>query len=436
MKKLICKSVVAGLISLSSFSAFSKTDIQWWHSMGGSLNEWVNDLADRFNESQEDYRVIPVYKGEYDQSMAAGIAAYRAGNAPDILQVYEVGTASMIYAKGVTKSVTQLMKEAEIEFNPREFIPAVSSYYTAPNGEMLSFPFNSSTTVMFYNKDAFKQAGLDPEQPPKTWSEIRYATEMLKKSGSSCPMTISWMGWTQLESFSAWHDVPFASNNNGFDGLDTELLFNTPLHVRHIDNLSQMAKEKLFIYKGRASASGSSFNSGECAIFFGSSASYSGVKQEAKFEFGEAPLPYYDDIPNAPQNTVIGGASLWVMSGKSDDHYQGIAQFLKFLSDPEIQAHNHMLTGYLPVTLKAYELTEQSGFYEENPGTDVAVEQMIRKTTDRTRGIRLGNMLQIRAIVDEETEQVWTGKKSAQEALDSAVKRGNQLLKRFEAANK
>lgn len=327
------------------------------------------------------------------------------------------------------------MKENNVAFNPNDFIPAVSSYYTSPKGEMLSFPFNSSTTVMFYNKDAFEKAGLNPDKPPKTWDEVRQDAEALKKAGSQCPMTISWMGWTQLESFSAWHDVAFASKNNGFDGLDARLVFNGDLQVKHFENLASLAKAKLFIYKGRASTSQPSFVSGECAIFIGSSASYGGVKRDAKFAFGEAPLPYYTGVPNAPQNTVIGGASLWVMAGKPAIHYKGIAQFFKFLSNPEIQAHNHMLTGYLPVTTKAYELTEKSGFYKANPGTDVAVEQMIRKTTDRSRGIRLGNMLQIRAIIDEETEQVWTGQKTARQALDAAVSRGNALLTRFQSVN-
>ncbi|PJG86030.1 sn-glycerol-3-phosphate ABC transporter substrate-binding protein UgpB [Conservatibacter flavescens] len=436
MKRLLTKAALISALAAGSLSAYAKTEIQWWHSMGGSLNEWVNDLANQFNASQEEYKVVPVFKGEYPEALSAGIAAFRAGNAPDILQVFEVGTATMIYAKGVTKSVSEIMKAADVPFDPNHYIPAVSSYYTAPNGEMLSLPFNSSTTVLYYNKDAFQKAGLDPEKAPKTWKEVRSATEALKKSGHSCPMTISWIGWTQLESFSAWHDVPYATKNNGFDGLDARLAFNSPLHVRHIENLANMAKEKLFVYHGRESASQPAFISGECAIFMGSSGSYAGIKRDAKFNFGESTLPYYEDVAGAPQNTIIGGASLWVLAGKPESHYKGIAKFFDFISQPQVQSNSHMRTGYLPVTLKAYELTEQSGFYKENPGTDVPVEQMVRKTTDRTRGVRLGNMPQIRTIVDEELEQVWTGKKTAQQALDSAVKRGNVLLERFESVNK
>lgn len=437
MQLKVKKITALSLLSATLFaqSAIAQTEIEWWHSMDGALTDWVNDLAEGFNESQTEFRVIPTYKGGYEQSMTAGVAAVRAGEAPDILQVYEVGTASMIYADGVTKSVTEIMQENGIPFDLNSYIPAVASYYTAPNGELLSLPFNSSTTVMYYNKDAFKKAGLDADNPPKTWAEVRKATEALKAAGVSCPMTTEWMGWTQLESFSAWHNAPYASENNGFDGLDTELLINKPLQLRHFNNLDEMAKEGLFHYKGRASEAGPAFRSGECAITFGSSASYAGLKRDAKFEFGESTLPYYADVEGAPQNTVIGGASLWVMNGKPADHYRGVAQFFDYISQPEIQAASHMRTGYLPVTKAAFEITEASGFYEENPGANVPVEQMIRKATDNTRGIRLGNMLQIRAIVDEETEQIWTGKKSPEDALNNIVKRGNELLRRFERIN-
>jgi sn-glycerol 3-phosphate transport system substrate-binding protein len=429
-------ALVAAMTLGAALPAHAVTEIQWWHSMDGGLNDWVNDLAKEFNASQTQYKVVPTFKGEYDQSLAAGIAAFRAGNAPDILQVYEVGTATMMYSKGVIKSVADVMKQANVPFDPKAYIPAIAGYYTAPNGQMLSFPFNSSTTVFYYNKDAFKAAGLDPAKAPTTWPEVVSAAAKLKASGSQCPFTTSWMSWAQLESFSTWHNVSYASKNNGFGGLDARLEFNSPLHVRHFENLANMAKQGLFQYRGRASKAVSSFATGECAMFVGSSGSYATFKREAKFQFAESTLPYYPDVNGAPQNTIIGGASLWVMSGKPPEHYKGVAEFFKFLSDPKVQSESHMRTGYLPVTTAAYELTQKSGFYQKNPGTDVAVNQMIKKTTDKSRGIRLGNMPQIRAIEDEETEQIWTGKKTPKQALDDAVRRGNELLVKFQAANK
>ena len=433
MKLKMTAMAVAAAFSLS---AQAQTEIHWWHSMGGALGEWVNDLAKDFNASQKDYKIVPTFKGSYDESMTAAIAAFRAGNAPHILQVFEVGTATMMASKKAIVPVGDVMKKAGVTFDANAYVPAVAGYYTAPSGQMLSFPFNSSTTVFHYNKDAFKAAGLDPNKPPTTWPEVALAAAKLKTSGHKCPFTTSWVSWTQLESFSAWHNTEFATKGNGMRGIDARLAFNSPLHVRHIENLANMAKQGLFVYKGRGNAADATFVSGECAMTTGSSALYGNVKRNAKFAAGIGALPYYPDVPGAPQNTVIGGASLWVMSGKKDADYKGVAQFFAHLSKPEEAAKSHQRTGYLPLTKASYQMTEKSGFYKQNPGTDVSVEQMIRKTTDKSRGIRLGNFVQIRTINDEELEQVWAGKKGAKEALDAAVKRGNELLERFEKANR
>ena len=429
-------ALASALAATLSTSALAQTEIQWWHAMSGPLGEWVNDLAKQFNASQSDYKVVPTYKGQYDESMTAAIAAFRAGNAPHILQVFEVGTATMMASKGAIVPVGQVMKDAGEKFDPAAYIPAVAGYYTAPNGQMLSFPFNSSTTIFYFNKDAFKAAGLPTDKAPATWPEVVAAAAKLKASGHKCPFTTAWQNWTQVESFSAWHNVEFASKANGLQGLDARLKVNSPLHQRHIENLASMAKQGLFIYKGRGNVPEASFVSGECAMINTSSGFYGNVAKNAKFAYGLTALPYYPDVPGAPQNTVIGGASLWVMAGKKSEEYKGIAKFFSFISTPEVQSASHKRTGYLPVTTAAYQLTDKSGFYKEHPGTDVAVTQMIRKVTDKSRGIRLGNYVQIRAIEDEELEQVWSGKKTPKEALDAIVNRGNEQLERFQKANK
>ena len=436
MKSRLSTLALATCALCAPFASHAQTEVQWWHAMSGPLGEWVNDLAKDFNASQKDYKVVPTFKGTYDESMTAAVAAFRSGNAPHILQVYEVGTATMMAAKGAIKPVGEVMTEGGAKFDTKAYIPAVAGYYTAPNGQMLSFPFNSSTTIFYYNKDAFKAAGLDPEKAPTTWPEVALAAAKLKASGHKCPFTTSWVSWTQLESFSTWHNTLFATQNNGFGGPSARLTFNSPLHVRHFENLANMSKQGLFVYKGRANAADVSFPSGECAMMTGSSGLYARVSKEAKFAYGIAQLPYYPDVPGAPQNTVIGGASLWAMAGKKPVEYKGVAAFFNYLSKPEVQSASHKRTGYLPITTAAFDLTEKSGFYKQFPGTDVAVTQMIRKTTDKSRGVRLGNFNQIRTIIDEETEQIWSGKKQPKEALDTAIKRGNEQLERFEKANK
>jgi sn-glycerol 3-phosphate transport system substrate-binding protein len=426
----------AAVLSLFSLQAQAQTEVQWWHSMTAVNGEWVNDLAKDFNASQKEYKIIPTFKGTYDESMTAAVAAFRAGNAPHILQVFEVGTATMMASKGAIVPVAQVMKDAGEKFDPTAYVSAVAGYYTAPNGQMLSFPFNSSTTIFYVNKDAFKAAGVDTVKLPTTWPEVALAAAKLKASGHKCPFTTAWQGWTQLESFSAWHNVEFATKNNGLSGLDARMKVNSPLHVRHIENLGNMAKQGLFVYKGRGNVPEASFISGECAMVTTSAGFYGNVAKNAKFGYALGTMPYYPDVAGAPQNTVIGGASLWVMAGKKPAEYKGIAKFFSYLSSPEVQSASHKRTGYLPITNAAFKLTEASGFYKEKPGTDIAVSQMIRKVTDKSRGIRLGNYVQIRAVEDEELEQVWNGKKTAKEALDDIVKRGNEHLARFEAANK
>ncbi len=424
------------LAALNAVSAQAQTEIQWWHSMTAVNGEWVNDLAKGFNASQKDYKIVPTFKGSYAESMTAAMAAFRAGNQPNILQVFEVGTATMMASKGAIVPVAQVMKEAGYKFDPNAYVSAVAGYYTAPNGQMLSMPFNSSTTIFYINKDAFKAAGIDTSKPPATWPEVVLAAAKLKASGHKCPLTIAWQGWTQLESFSAWHNVEFASKSNGLAGLDARLKVDSPLHVRHIENLANMAHQGLFVYKGRENVPEASFVSGECAMITTSAGFYGNVAKNAKFAYTLATLPYYPDVPGAPQNTVIGGASLWVMAGKKPAEYKGVAAFFDYISSPEVQSASHKRTGYLPITTAAYQLTEKSGFYKEKPGTDIAVSQMIRKVTDKSRGIRLGNYVQIRQVEDEELEQVWNGKKTAKEALDAIVKRGNEILERFQKANK
>ena len=432
MKRTIAAALLAAGCALN---AQAQVEIHWWHSMPGAIGEWVNDLAKEFNGSQTAYKIVPTFKGGYEESFTSFVAAYRAGSAPHLIQVYEVGTATMMASKGVHVPVGKVMKDAGLPFNPGAYVPAVASYYTTPGGEMLSYPLNSSTTVMLYSKDAFKAAGLNPDKPPATWPEVALAAAKLKASGHKCPFTTSFQSWTQLESFSTWHNVEFATRSNGFGGLDARLNITTPLHVRHIENLANMAAQGLFIYKGRGSTEGT-FLSGECAMVTGSSAAYGVLKRSAKFAWAISPLPFYPDVPGAPQNTVIGGASLWVSAGKKAEDYKGVAQFLAYLSRPEVAAKSHQRTGYLPVTIASYEATDKSGFYKENPGTDVSVTQMIRKTTDKSRGIRLGNFVQVRAVIDEEMEQIWAGKKSAADGLAAAKKRGDDLLERFQKANK
>ena len=415
----------------------AQTQVEFWHAFTGRLGELVAAQVETFNNSQSDYVVEATHKGNYSETLNAGIAAFRAGEQPDILMVFEVGTATMMAAKGAIKPVYEVMADSGADFDSDAYIGAVKGYYTTAEGEMLSLPFNSSTPVLWVNRDALEAAGIDPDTDMSTWEQVGGVLDKLKEAGSECPMTTAWQSWIHLENLSAYHDTPFATKANGFGGVDTELALNGDVQVAHIQAMGDWAKEGKFIYAGRRNEGGANFRSGDCALFTESSAGYAGIKAEAKFDFEVRPLPYWASAVDAPQNTIIGGASLWVMAGQSDEEYKGVAEFLNFLSSAEVQAKWHQDTGYLPITSAAADLTREQGFYEANPGTDVAVKQMTTNApTENSKGLRLGSFDQIRGIIDEELEAVWSGDKDAKTALDSAKQRGDELLRRFEQANR
>jgi len=431
LRKTTLAALAFGLAS--STSALAQTEIQWWHAMTGANNDVVNRLAEEFNAAQKDYKVVATYKGSYPDTMNAGIAAFRAGNAPHIMQVFEVGTATMMSAKGAVKPVYQLMAEAGEAFDPKAYLPAITGYYSTAKGEMLSFPFNSSSMVMWVNKDALKKAGVET---PKTWPGVFEAGKKLKAAGfATCGFTVAWTTWAILEQFSAWHNLPLATKANGLDGFDTELKFNSPLHVELLQTLVDLQKDKTYDYSGRTNTSEGRFTSGECPIMLTSSAFFGNVKANAKFDFTSAPMPYYPEAAGSPQNSIIGGASLWVMGGKTPAEYKGVAKFFAFLSDTDRQAKLHQESGYLPITRAAYEKTKASGFYEKNPVLETPLKELTNKEpTENSRGLRLGNMVQLRDIWSEEIEAALAGQKSAKDALDTAVSRGNQTLRQFERA--
>jgi sn-glycerol 3-phosphate transport system substrate-binding protein len=433
MKPIIIAAIAAVLAATIASASAEPIELQWWHAMTSVNAEVVNKIASDFNASQTAYKVTPVFKGSYAETMTAAIAAFRAGNPPHIVQVFEVGTATMMAAKGAVKPVYQLMSDAGEPFDPQSYLPAVTGYYSTSDGKMLSMPFNSSTPIMYWNKDAFQKAALDPDKPPKTWPETFEVAKKLRAAGIPCGLTASWVSWTQIENFSAWHNVALATKSNGLDGADTALVFNNPVVLRHVVNLTAAQKDKSWDYGGRTTEPDQKFIAGDCGMTQNSSGYYGTLKAGAKFPFGMTELPYYPDVIGAPQNTIIGGASLWVMGGKKPEEYKGVANFFTYLSGTELQQRLHQQTGYLPITKAAYQATKGSGFYDKNPGREVPIIQLTGKQpTENSRGLRLGNLVQIRDVIAEDLEAAFSGKSEPKAALDDAVNRGNAILRQFQ----
>jgi sn-glycerol 3-phosphate transport system substrate-binding protein len=433
VRRLLFQIMAALAISAPAHAA---TDIAWWHAMSGELGRQLEKLAADFNASQPDYRIVPTYKGNYTETVTAAIFAFRSRSQPAIVQVNEVATATMTAAKGAIYPVFSLMQDQGEPFSRDDYLPAVSGSFTDAAGNLLSLPFNSSTPILYYNKAMFRDAGLDPEAPPKTWPELGVAAKRLRDRGAACGFTTSWPSWIHVENLSAFHDLPLATRTNGFAGLDAELTINNPLLVRHVAQLADWQRSKVFDYGGRGQSAEPRFQHGECGIFIGSSATRADIKANSKFEVGYGMMPYWPDVKAAPQNSIIGGATLWVLRDRPREEYKGVARFFAYLSQPAVQAAWHQSTGYIPVTRAAFELTRAQGFYARNPGSAISFEEItLHPPTENSKGIRLGSFVLIRSAIEDELEQAFAGRKSAQAALDAAVERGNKLLRQFERAS-
>ncbi len=428
------------LLVPGSAVAQQRVQVEFWHGLTQPLGGILENVAAGFNASQSKYQVNATFKGSYPETMVAAIAAFRAGNAPHIVQMFEVGTATMMAARTAIKPVYELAKETGVNIDPKNYVGGVRGYYSTPDGKLVSMPFNSSTPVTWYNKDAFQKAGLDPEKPPRTWEETwAAAKQIVAAKAASCGYTMAWPTWTQYENFSAIHNIPLATQANGMKGMDAVLKINSPLHVKHLQNMMDMLKAGAFKYGGRDAAGDALFPSGECAIIHASSGLRARIVKEAKFRWGVTFLPYYKGTPGAPKNSIIGGASFWVMTSpkRTPEEYKAVAEFFAYISRPEVDAKWHMDTGYVPITLAGFALASGQGYYIKNPGADIPFRQLtLTEPTENSMGLRLGNMPEIRVIIQEEMEKAFQGQQTAKQALDNAVRRGNVVLRAFERANK
>ena len=430
------------LVSILTFAclhstAFAQQEIQFWHALGGALGNELDALVQRFNESQKDYRVVATHKGSYEDTMIGSLAAQRIGTGPHIVQVYEVGTGHMMAWRGSYVPAWLVMADAGESLDTKAFLPAVAGYFSDSSGKLLALPFNLGTPILFYNKDIFRKAKLDPEKPPKTWYELPKIVGELKEVGVDCALTTTWPSWVMLENMSTWHNQDFATKENGLGGFDAKLIFNTHLMVRHVSFLTSWARARYFTYSGRRVEGEKRFAAGECAMLTASSSSAAELRSAAGFDFGVSQLPYYDDVKGAPHHSLIGGAGLWVLAGKKSAEYRGVAKFLAYLAQPKVQAEWHQRTGYVPVTRAAYDLSREQGYYDKHPGQLIAIRQLLLNAPTReSRGIRLGEFAKIREIIEEELEAALDGTKPPKLALDNAADRGNTLLRKFEAAHK
>ncbi len=429
------RSLLISFALIVAGAAQAATEIQFWHAMDGARAEQLDWLVESFNSSQRDFKVVASSKGSYDETLAAAREAASQGKAPHIVQLADAAIMNAMLDKRLMKPVYQLMAESREPLDPKSFLPAIASFHADAKGHLLALPFNLETPVFYYNKDAFKEAGLDENKAFKTWYEVQEAgLKLYEAQATPCVLTTTYPSRVMLENVLGWHNEEFATRNNGFDGTGAQLSFNTFLAMRHMSLLTTWITARIFTYSGRGDEGEKKFIGGECAMLTDSSSAYADIARAAKFRLGVMPMPYYDDFKGAPYHTTLSGGSLWALAGKSATENRGVAKFFAYFVRPEVQAEWHQRTAYLPVTRAAFELTRKLGFYDKHPGSDLSVAQIIGKSAPASyaRGVRLRDYQLVRAVIDEEIEQIWEGKKPPKAGLDDAVRRGNELLKRSE----
>ena len=419
-----------------SAAAQAQTEVRFWHAMSGAPGEALAALVARFNAAQREVHVRAEYKGDYERTLAAALEARRAGEAPHLVQVDDLGSAELVVGHGAGLPLWQAAARAGEQIDARQLLPAVAPYYSDARGRLYALPFNVSTPVLFYNRSAFRAARLDPERPPRTWYEMPAAMEALLDAGLPCAYTTAWPAWVHVENLSVWHGQPYAMHEDGRRGGRTRLVFNTHLVVRHIALLSSWARAGYFTYSGRRLEGERLFARGQCGMLTASSESYGSLAREVAFDLGVAELPHYDDVPGAPRHSQIGGAALWLLADHPPRQALAAVRFLAYLARPEVQAEWHERTGFVPVSRAAYELSRERGFYAQHPGQAIAIRQLLNASGRDLRALWLGELAAIRTLVEEELERVWRGEKTATQALDAAVERGNALLRAFEAAQR
>ena len=425
-------SAVLVLAASATAAAAQKTTFEYWYGLTGDLGAVVAETCARFNASQAEFEAVCVGQDGYEKAVQNTIAAFRAGKHPTLLQAFDAGTADLMLS-GEFYPVTKLMADTGVTVDWADYFPGIANYYSSSTGEFFSMPWNSSTPVYYFNKDMFAKAGLT--EAPLTWEGLEAALVKVKESGAACGLAYAPSAWIDLEQFSMAHNVPVASNNNGYDGLDTELLYNTTLHVRHMENMQRWINDGVALLRtqGSGKTARDSFVEGECAVFFSSIADHNTVSKLAPpFAWDVQMIPTYEGVER--KNTVVGGASLWVLSGKTDAEYKAAAAYLAFLATKPEQQFLLENSGYIPVTKSTYQALLDEGFYSKAPyiNRDIAMKSLtFTEPGPLTRGIRLGGMIQIRAEWQAEVEAALAGQKTMKEALDTAVSRGNEVLARF-----
>ncbi|GFM32214.1 ABC transporter substrate-binding protein [Desulfovibrio subterraneus] len=414
-----------------------KTKVSFWHAMGGDRITLIKEMCDDFNKAHPDIEVTPEYKGSYRDTLNASILAFKQGKAPNIVHIFEVGSQLGVDA-GIFMPFEDTIKPGD-DAKLDDFVDGVANYYRI-GGKFYSVPFNSSNPVLYYNKTLFKKAGLDPENPPKTFNEVIAASEKLKASGAA-PYGITWpLHCWFVEQWMGNQGALLANNENGRAARATDILLDSEPMLKIMTWWKKMYDDKLFVYSGKVEdwdGANNLFISGQAAMLITSTSDITFMQKAAEenhFELGTGFLPVADGSENF--GTIVGGASLWMTKGHSDKANDATKNFLLWFTNTANEVRWHKGTGYFPVRKSAVTELEKENWFEKNPAYAAAFKQlMATKPVRSTQGAMLGMFPELRNIVTDAVQSILNGAdikatmKDADARADKALERYNRSVK-------
>ncbi len=424
LKKSIIILILVTLFAFSAAMVSAQTiELEFWHAMSGGRTAAVEKIVDGFNAEHDDINVTAQFTGSYAETLTQGISAVRSGNPPHIIQVYEVGTQTMLDSEAIVPVYE--IAEGEIDFG--SVIQPILNYYSV-EGNLYSMPFNSSTAMLYYNKDAFAEAGI--ETVPETWADIEeMGLQIIDSGAANHGLSFGWPAWI-LEQMHAYHNQPYANNDNGRSGRASEVYLDRDFAKMVLGTWTDLVAKDVVAYGGREYSANQDFLAGEVAMLIQSTSSLSSIMDSADFEVGTTFLPRFEG--QGIGNSVIGGASLWVMQGHSDEEYAAVVEFFKYLSKTDVTIQWHKDTGYFPSTNAAVKTLMDDRWFSDNPNYLTAFLQVLSGVqSPAANGVLLGNFVEIRDIVDTAVEEAFTGAATAEEALNKADEQADNVLQDY-----
>lgn len=372
--------------------------------------EALKALVARFNAQSPEAQIVLVERD------------WRGATPPHLLILDGDDEESFLAGKPRFKPLYAMMKDAGVPLQTLRPPAMMTRTPVDAKGQLLALPVGLATPVLFVNRESFRRAGLNPDTTPiGTWFDLQQALGRLADTGHKCPYTVAEPGRVMVENLSAWHNEPVAAERG--KGAQAPS-FNGMFQVKHVAMMASWHRASYLQIFDRADAE-RRFAAGECAVIAAPSASWTDYRR-AGADVGVVRLPYYDDFPGAPQNTIADGPALWASAGKSAAEYKVAARFVSFWLQPENQVAWQRETGYLPLNRAGLLASQSDLLGADLENVRVAVSQLTNKpTTTASSAQPVIQREKVRRILDEELAAVWADRKPAKEALDTAVARAS-----------